>query len=588
MYRIKTDIRQFKCDTREKVEKLIRNWVIRPTDLLYHRDQKRWAPIGDSEEFEPIFQQIKDSSEDDEETVVTAREDSPAALIDATEQEPEEEDADDADSSTRARPSAAVLRPSKNVVRKSAPEPLPIPEAPAGVEEAVVDHEVTVMTERTADLLGLRDSDDIQMSPQEDDGDDEATLADDSEPQLSRSDLPEELFLTNELSAPEPISTPDDSVLDELGDASSVDDAWGDLEGLDENSAFSDDEDERATVELDVADIKLEDRRRRRAQAQEQEDEEVTAITRAPASDRPRRRTAPKEPSSTVFVDASYGSDEPDALQDEPLLDEPLLEDLPRSASSGEYDDLPAPVTAPADPYADLPAPASATKTDPYADLPAPASASKSDPYDDLPAPVASAAAPALDDLPAPVASPAPADPQPAEFDDLPAPVDAREPAEEHASEPEPEPAPDAPTSEPSLEAASEPDPFAPALDDDLEDLPELDVIEPVDDDAFEDLLEVEEVKPFVQDRDFVSEGYKLELPFTVAPTPEDVAAGVKRSTATLAQKNKAFPYPRPKKIGEVQLRTYGDTKDYSLYFVIGGVVLLVLVIISAVVIMSP
>ncbi len=573
MYRIKTDIRQFKCDTREKVEKLIRNWVIRPTDLLYHRDQKLWAPIGDSDEFEPIFQQIKDSSEDDEETIVTAREDSPAALLDFEDDEDEDDDVEDA--AARARPAAAVLRPSKNVSRKSTPKPLPIPEAPAGVEQVVRDHEVTVMTERTADLLGLSDSDEHMLEDILENVEPEE-LEEDSEPQLTRGDLPEELFLTNEFSASDPISAPEDSVLDELGDASSVDDGWAALSGLDENSAF---EDDRATVELDVADIKLEDRRRRQNR---EEDDEVTVITRAPrVGGDPEPEDSPKEPSSTVFVDASYGTDDPDGpdeLQDEPLLDEPLLEDLPALVSSSRRDllsledlpravsakalstpdDLPAPAARPLDEGSDLPTP--------VADLPAPVA--------DLPAPVADLPRP-VSDLPRPVAPPEASTPT---VDVGPDPLDETSDVDDLSG-------PDSEAIEDALDALSEIS--SPDEDIDEEDLPELDV-EPIDD-AFEDLLggDEPEAAPFVQDRTFVSEGYQLELPYRVAPTPEDIASGVKRSTATTAQKNRAFPYPQPKKIGEVQLRYYGDKPDHSLFYVGVGVLVLILLIVTIAILMN-
>ena len=72
MFRIKTDIRQFNCETQEKVEKLIRNWVIRPTDLIYHTDDKSWEPIGDHPDFGVLFANLRDAS--DEEDVMTSTE----------------------------------------------------------------------------------------------------------------------------------------------------------------------------------------------------------------------------------------------------------------------------------------------------------------------------------------------------------------------------------------------------------------------------------------------------------------------------------------------------------------------------------
>ena len=63
MFRIKTDIRQFNCETQEKVEKLIRSWVIRPTDLMLDEARQTWSPIGQREEFASIFEDIKDLSD---------------------------------------------------------------------------------------------------------------------------------------------------------------------------------------------------------------------------------------------------------------------------------------------------------------------------------------------------------------------------------------------------------------------------------------------------------------------------------------------------------------------------------------------
>ena len=91
----------------------------------------------------------------------------------------------------------------------------------------------------------------------------------------------------------------------------------------------------------------------------------------------------------------------------------------------------------------------------------------------------------------------------------------------------------------------------------------------------------VEETESFVQDRDFVSEGYSLELPFPVRPSDEDVAAGVIRSVATRAQKDRAFPYPQPKKIGHVQVTRYGYTADRSFFYMVVFVVIVVLVIVT-------
>ena len=74
MFRIKTDIRQYKCETKDKVEKLIRNWVIRPTDLIYSTEQKEWLPIGEHPSFLPLFGVLDEQERNTPDTVVTAAE----------------------------------------------------------------------------------------------------------------------------------------------------------------------------------------------------------------------------------------------------------------------------------------------------------------------------------------------------------------------------------------------------------------------------------------------------------------------------------------------------------------------------------
>ena len=68
MFRIKSDIRKFKCNDAQDVEDLIRNWVIRPSDLVYDKQNKAWSPIGEHETFEPIFAQMAKEASDNPET----------------------------------------------------------------------------------------------------------------------------------------------------------------------------------------------------------------------------------------------------------------------------------------------------------------------------------------------------------------------------------------------------------------------------------------------------------------------------------------------------------------------------------------
>ena len=71
MFRIKTDIRQYRCESRDRVERLIRNWVIRPSDQIWDDDADDWQPIGDHPAFEELFVSLSEQHENQPETVVT-------------------------------------------------------------------------------------------------------------------------------------------------------------------------------------------------------------------------------------------------------------------------------------------------------------------------------------------------------------------------------------------------------------------------------------------------------------------------------------------------------------------------------------
>lgn len=275
MYRIKTDIRQYKCDTKEKVEKLIRNWVIRPNDLIYQADQQRWSPIGEHPSFLDLFATLEAQERAEPDTVVTSNPlvkadvaETPADATvssDAPENEEvtriqvrpigsEESPSADADGVDEMVGSLADIRDDEgNALEPAEPEavaeqaasekedvetpedirqteaidlPLAPPEAPAGVEPPVRADEVTVMTERTLDLLKVTDEAAVIKAPAA--APDESASQDETldlgsassaaeeiaaatdtvnplehhKPKLGRHDLPEDFFATNELMAP--------------------------------------------------------------------------------------------------------------------------------------------------------------------------------------------------------------------------------------------------------------------------------------------------------------------------------------------------------------------------------------------------
>lgn len=268
MYRIKTDIRQYKCDSEEKVEKLIRNWVIRPNDLIYLAQTQRWAPIGEHPLFVKLFEVLAQEEAQEPETVMT---ESP---LESTEPKTENTEAqldDDAevtrikerptfeDDEDEEEPAKDVLQTVEEEVVVSPQEP---PTPPEDIETPAKTDEVTVMTAKTLDLFTTDEVSEAEESSESGDPTPDA-LQEISEatahsgglsiksPKVGRHDLPEEFFATNEISTPinrEDVPPVDD--LKEMYGTSSVDDAWGEL---------ADDEDLRVTEQIESPLTKEED-----------------------------------------------------------------------------------------------------------------------------------------------------------------------------------------------------------------------------------------------------------------------------------------------------------------------------------------
>lgn len=269
MYRIKTDIRQYKCDSVDKVEKLIRNWVIRPSDLIYLPETQRWSPIGDHDLFVRLFELLAEQERAEPETIVT---DSPLEAQQANPEMPEllEEDPDEV-TRIKERPTFEDSEPEEvpadnpkdedkredddeetmigrpvgsDTVEEAAQAP---PDEPDDIEKPVRTEEVTVMTAKTLDMIITEDEPDPEeatqvtespLAPEVQTPYEEIAQASEPDPSLSlrapkigRHDLPEEFFATNEISTPisrEDVPPVDD--LKELYGTHSVDDAWGELE----------------------------------------------------------------------------------------------------------------------------------------------------------------------------------------------------------------------------------------------------------------------------------------------------------------------------------------------------------------------
>lgn len=283
MYRIKTDIRQYKCDSVEKVEKLIHNWVIRPNDLVYSDETQRWSPIGEHPLFVRLFEILADQERAEPATQVT---ESPLEAAE-THEDPDEvtrikerpifED-DDAPEDIPAVRHVEDEEPTneqderspedETLIGRATSDDAPVgelapPEPPPEVEPLARPDEVTVMTAKTLDLIVTSDD---EPEDEEKTNVTESPLAPESvptpyeelaqasepnpeislkAPRIGRHDLPEEFFATNEIHGPvSRDSVPPVDDLKAMYDGTSVDDAWGNL-------ADDEEEDLRTTEQMD-------------------------------------------------------------------------------------------------------------------------------------------------------------------------------------------------------------------------------------------------------------------------------------------------------------------------------------------------
>lgn len=149
MFRIKTDIRHYRCDSRDRVERLIRNWVIRPADLIYDDEDDDWFPIGEHPAFVEIFETLNEQHENQPETVVTpsAADKAAADRVAANRNGAADRRGRPARTSTPAPTSTASTRGGDDI------EPRP-PEPDEEVVGVIRDSdEITLMTDRTRALM---------------------------------------------------------------------------------------------------------------------------------------------------------------------------------------------------------------------------------------------------------------------------------------------------------------------------------------------------------------------------------------------------------------------------------------------------
>lgn len=543
MFRIKTDIRQFNCETQEKVEKLIRSWVIRPTDLLLDESQQTWSPIGEHDTFAVVFDELREIS--DVEVEPSLRSASTPEELDDMEEELERLEKEVSTTAPNhqqpGEQGALKLRALVDKEETSSSGPLPIPVAPEGVEEAVASDEPTIMTERTADLLGVLDdgsadaeqplpipvapegvegvaeSDEATQIFERDDEDEEAPEDepvvdadsdeeedDDDAPRMGRHDLPEELFLTNELTRNELVS-PLEPLRDDLKDADS--------------SAEQDDETE-AWEEVT-----------RQIESPFEEEQDDDSDSKEKEDDIP----LPTEGLDGVSIALSEAAESDIHSEWESMME---LDEL---RETDEFDLSEHVVSAP-------------DEKAPNRDLPKPFT-KNNDSTEDI----------AFDDT------------QDFQVEEIFGTPSSAPPSIEEASstsEVDEDDDLDADSVPNSLEETSVPTTeevpenlYQDNLthnENDSEDDSDDDDVSEVDDELIEGEEtqehdeDIESGEPFFQDTDFVSEGYAIDLPFAIGPSKDDISKGVQRSSSSEEEKDINFPRPQPKKPQELIKRRYG------------------------------
>lgn len=492
MFHIKTDIRQYKCESTDKVEKLIRNWVIRPSDLIYNADEKTWNPIGQHPAFDDIFSVIEQEESNEPDTIVT---EAPSEIAAEHEVEPGSEELPESDEVTHVAEAPSESREETTVeappkaeeegLAADSEEVTNVTEAPSKRDEEASDDEVTDVREdpRETDeqdesdrpsapdgVTGvLRDSDEITMMTDktfemmrkeakvEEAGNEESTevvereeaAEDDSSEGKGRHGLPEEVFITDEI----PRTSVEQAVIDELGAYEDEDETEEEVTEL-----LDRDEVERAEEAEDAGQTELGD----------ETSEERKARWRIVMSDDLDEEEADDED------EEERRFTETDQIEAEEL-EETVAEDAREVAESEE------------------------------------------------------------------------------ELDEM-------------------------------LDEAAELVGLS-----DSEDAVDLDdvAIEPIED-APRDRTETP-VRS-AQDVDFVSAGYKMPLPVDISPSSEDLELGLEHSRFSKPKKDETFPYPKPKRPGQVETRRFDldpeEPRDLSLVIVAVAVVGLV-VLLGAVTLMG-
>ncbi len=582
MFHIKTDIRQYKCESEDKVERLIRNWVIRPSDLIYNAAEKTWNPIGQHPSFNDIFAVIEQEEANEPDTVVT---EAPSEIAAEHEVEPGSELGDAAseeitgvrEAPTEPEEDAAASAPSTIFIsdeglRADSDEITNVTEAPDEPDEAEApaDDEVTdVREDPRADAPAADDADDDRPEsadaasdpqdeapapPEAPEGveglirdSDEITMMTDKTFEMLRAEAgkggdiavaeaPAAEETTDRVEREEVLEPADDAASGEHVGADAIAEEPTQLvdreEVLGEEASAPEPADEANSEETDSEETDSEETDSEETDSEETDSEEASPDEEDDAEEAPAtgRHGLPEEVFVTdeiprqgvqqAVIDELGELEEEDDDEVTELIDEEQRKPRWRIVMSDDLEE-------------------------------------GSEPFEDDRA----------------------ADGEPGETPD-----DAE--ADDAEADVEPEPA-DAVATDEELDEMLDEAAELVGLNESSEPVDiEVGELEPVDDDAPRARANtpVRAVKPAAE---FVSEGYKLPLPVDISPSAEDIQLGLRHTRASRAVKDATFPYPQPKKPGELALREFDldpeEPRDHSVAIVVGLVVGIVLVLIAAI-----
>jgi hypothetical protein len=500
MFQIKTDIRQYNCETREKVEKLIRNWVIRPSDLIFNEDAGEWNPIGQHPSFDDLFRELDEEESRVPDTVVTA--DRPRGdkeeggeVTHITESPLEEDDSDDA------------------------PKP---PEPSEDVEGVIRDSdEITMMTDKTLDMMRL-----------DDEGGGDAVEEDEGTDVVEKDEVVEEDEDTDVVEKDEVVEEDEDTDVVEKDEVSGDDESTNvveknEVDGAPDDAPESGDtsEDEEETtnvIDRDELDSDTSD--------EDESDEEAEQSNGGGRHGLPEDVFVTNEiPSQSAQESVLDELGELEEEDDDFDLDEGLAESSEEPSESEEEverDD--------------------GERRARWRIVMSDDQKSVDDEWEDVADELRDTDELTENEVQAKVAEDLDQPQDPIDFDD----EDLGETAELKSVERETSEA-EEDLEEVEVEAVEDDEDLDGLLDDAAE-LVGVRRKDTADDEAARETVESEAAPAFV------SEGYSMDLPIDVGPSDEDIARGVPTATVSEDVKASTFPYPKPKHPGQVIVRRFG------------------------------